>query len=213
MYKAIIFDMDGVIIDSEPLWEKSEKILLNSFGLSYNPVYRDKILGLNQNDSANLLRDTFNLDKTLDEIIDERLKILLRLYKDELKLINGIENLIIDSHDYKLKVGLASSSPMKIINFVLNKFGLNKYFDAVISGECTENGKPHPDIYLEASKQLEVTPSECIAVEDSINGTISAKNAGMYCIAVPDPRLNIKDYQKADLIVKSLTAIKIAELI
>ncbi|MGI9533569.1 MAG: HAD family hydrolase [Thermodesulfobacteriota bacterium] len=213
MFKAIIFDMDGVIINSEPLWEKSEKILMNNFGLAYNSDYRDKILGLNQTDSACLLRDTFNINKTVNEIIDERLKILLRLYEDELTLINGIEKLISDSLKKRLKVGLASSSPMRIIEFVLNKFEIKKYFHSVVSGECTINGKPHPDIYIKASKQLGIDPGECIAVEDSINGTISAKNAGMYCIAIPDTRLLINEYKIADLIVNRLSDIKIDDLI
>ena len=103
--------MDGVIIDSEPLWEKSEKILMNNIGIEYNPSYRENIIGLNQSDSACLLRDTFNLKISVPEIIDKRLKILLKLYKKELKLIDGIEKIISEAEMKNLKIGLASSSP------------------------------------------------------------------------------------------------------
>ena len=204
--------MDGVIIDSEPLWEKSEKILMNNIGLEYNPVYRDKILGLNQNDSAQLLKDTFNLNRSIQEIIDERLKVLLKLYDSELKLVDGINKVISDSEKKGLKIGLASSSPMRVIDFVLNKFAIRRHFHSVVSGECTANGKPEPDIYLEASRQLGTEPGKCIAVEDSINGVISAKNAGMYCIAVPDPRLDTEKYSRADLIVFQISELRLDDI-
>jgi len=213
MFKAIIFDMDGVIIDSEPLWEKSEKILLRKFDLEYNPVYREKILGLNQIDSAGLLRDTFNLEITVQEIIDERLKILIDLYRNELNLIDGIEKIISDSKKKNLKVGLASSSPMYVVEFVLEFFDIKKYFNTIVSGDCTTNGKPEPDIYLEAASQLEIDPRDCIAVEDSINGVKAAMKAGMYCIAIPDKRIRTDKYQIADLILRDLSEIILDDII
>ena len=213
IFKAIVFDMDGVIVDSEPLWEKSERIFMHNMGLEYNPLYRDKILGLNQKDSALLLRDTFNLKISIGEIIEERLKILLQLYKNELKLIDGIEKILSESLNENLKVGLASSSPMNIIEFVLNKFEIKKYFHSLVSGECTENGKPDPDIYIEAAKRLGTEPEKCIAVEDSINGVISAKNAGMYCVAVPDKRLPLDGYRLADVIVDNISEISLGNLV
>ena len=211
MFKAIIFDMDGVVIDSEPLWEKSEKILIGNYGMDYKTDYRDKILGLNQSDSARLMKETFNLELTIQEIIQKRLEILLSLYKNELKLIDGIEKILYESSK-NFKVGLASSSPREIIDFVLDKFEINKYFQSVVSGDCTNNGKPDPDIYLEAAKQLKTKPENCIAIEDSINGVLSAKNAGMYCIAIPDKRLERKKYKMADLIVDNISEIRIDEI-
>ncbi|MGI9534635.1 MAG: HAD family hydrolase [Thermodesulfobacteriota bacterium] len=211
MYNAIIFDMDGVIIDSEPLWEQSEKILINNYGMDYKTDYRDKILGLNQSDSARLIRETFNLKLTIQEIIQKRLDILLSLYNKELKLIDGIEK-ILDESTKNFKVGLASSSPKNIIEFVLDKFEISKYFQSVVSGDCTKNGKPEPDIYLEAAKQLRTKPENCIVVEDSINGVLAAKNAGMYCIAIPDKKLEREKYEMADLIVDNFFEIRIDEI-
>jgi len=103
-----------------------------------------------------------------------------------------------------LKVALASSSPLKVIKFVLDKFDINKYFDLVVSGDMVEHGKPSPDIYNYAAKSLGLECDECVVIEDSINGVISAKSAGMYCIAVPDKRLNPDGFKKADLIMSNL---------
>ncbi len=199
--------MDGVLIDSEPLWEKTEKILMTRRGIIYKPTYRDKILGLNQKDSAILLKDEFSLKESVNEIIEERIQILLRIYEHELNLMYGVIKLLRELNNMELKIALASSSPMKVINYVLNKFSLNEYFNTVVSGECTENGKPAPDIYFEAASRLKEAPLNCIAIEDSVNGVLSSKNAGMYCIAIPDKRVNIEKYKIADLVLNDISEI------
>lgn len=204
MIKAVIFDMDGVMIDSEPLWEKTERVLLARRSIDYSPEYRDQIVGLNQNDSGKLLVETFNLKESVSEIISERVEILTAIYEEELELVPGLIPLLGDlrANDYPLAV--ASSSPLRVINFVLDMFSLHDYFSAVVSGECTENGKPHPDIYLHTADRLGVEPRECVAIEDSINGVKSAKAAGMLCIAVPDKRLSQEQFRTADLIINSI---------
>jgi HAD superfamily hydrolase (TIGR01509 family) len=207
MIKAVIFDMDGVMIDSEPLWEKTERILLGRRSIEYSPDYRDRIVGLNQNDSGRLLIDTFRLEESVEEIIAERVTILTSIYEKELETVEGLFPLLdsLTSSNYLLAV--ASSSPLRVIKYVLDMFSLNEYFSAVVSGECTDNGKPHPDIYLETARLLGVAPEECIAIEDSINGVLSAKASGMHCIAVPDKRLTPDRFENADLIFRSLNQI------
>jgi len=207
MIKAVIFDMDGVMIDSEPLWEKTERILLAKRNIEYTPVYRDRIVGLNQNDSGRLLIETFELEEEVEDIISERVEILTEIYEEELEVVAELIPLLDDLRDANFKLAVASSSPLRVINFVLDMFLLHEYFPIVVSGECTERGKPHPDIYLHTAKKLEVTSSECVAIEDSINGVKSAKSAGMYCIAVPDKRLSQTEFQNADLIVSNLKRI------
>ena len=188
MIKAVIFDMDGVMIDSEPLWEKTEKIMMARKGLVYNPVYREKIVGLGQKESAILLKKTFSLNEDIEDIIDQRISVLLDIYDRELSLVTGLTELLDSVSKSALKVALASSSPLKFIEFVLGKFDLNKYFNLVISGDMVEHGKPSPDIYNYTAESLGLECDECVVIEDSINGVISAKSAGMYCIAVPDKR-------------------------
>ncbi len=207
MIKAVIFDMDGVMIDSEPLWEKTERILLARRDIEYSPTYRDQIVGLNQNDSGRLLINTFELEETVEDIISERVEILTAIYEEELEVVLDLIPLLDNLRDSKFKLAVASSSPLRVINFVLDMFSLQEYFPVVVSGECTENGKPHPDIYLHTASRLEVKPTECAAIEDSINGVKSAKAAGMYCIAVPDKRLSQMEFQNADIIVPNLNSI------
>ncbi|MGH7900519.1 MAG: HAD family hydrolase [Thermodesulfobacteriota bacterium] len=207
MIKAVIFDMDGVIINSEPLWEKTERILLSRRDIEYNPTYRDKIVGLNQNDSASLLKDTFKLPESIQALIDERVGILISIYEKELGLIPGVFSLASELKETGFLLALASSSPYKVVEFVIDKFSLNKCFQVVVSGDMIELGKPNPDIYLYAAKTLRVNPNECVAIEDSINGVKSAKSAGLFCIAIPDKRLTQKDFQIADLVVDSLNSI------
>lgn len=212
MIKAVIFDMDGVMIDSEPLWEKTEKIMMANRGLVYTPVYREKIVGLGQKDSAILLKDTFGLEDETEEIINSRISILLDIYDEELELVSGLESLLESLSDSPLKVALASSSPIRVINFVLDKFELGKYFDPVVSGDMVENGKPNPDIYLHTAGLMGLNPTECVVIEDSINGVVSAKAADMNCIAVPDKRLDPSGFKKADVIMDELEMVKLEAL-
>ena len=204
MIKAVIFDMDGVMINSEPLWEKTERKLLARRGIDYSPDYRDKIVGLNQKDSGRLLVDTFELDETVEDIINERVDILTEIYKKELETVEPLVPLLNELRNEGVPLAVASSSPMRLIKFVLEMFSLEDYFEVLVSGECTENGKPHPDIYLEAARLLGVEPSECLAIEDSINGVLSAKAAGMVCVAVPDKRLTPDRFKDADFIYPEL---------
>ncbi len=204
MIRVVIFDMDGVMIDSEPLWEKTEKIMMARKGLVYNPVYREKIVGLGQKESAVLLKKTFSLNENIEDIIDQRISVLIDIYDEKLSLVRGLTELLDSVSKSSLKVALASSSPLKVIEFVLGKFDLNNYFDLVVSGDMVEHGKPSPDIYNYTAERLGLECDECVVIEDSINGVISAKSASMYCIAIPDKRLNPNGFKKADIIMSNL---------
>ncbi|NIS09317.1 MAG: HAD family phosphatase [Candidatus Dadabacteria bacterium] len=212
MIKAVIFDMDGVMIDSEPLWEKTEKIMMARKGITYTPAYREKIVGLGQKDSAILLKNTFGLEDETEEIVNSRISILLDIYDKELELVSGLELLLDSLSKSPLQVALASSSPIRVINFVLDNFELSKYFDPVVSGDMVENGKPNPDIYLHTAGLMSLSPPECVVIEDSINGVVSAKAAGMYCIAVPDKRLEPNGFKKADVIIDDLEMVNLEAL-
>lgn len=207
MFEAVIFDMDGVIIDSEPLWEKTERLLLRNKGIEYDVNYRDKILGLNQKDSAALLKKEFGLHESIDEIIETRLDILLNIYENELRLKKDVLNLLEILNRKRTLTALASSSPKKVVDYVLKKFGLSKYFKTVTSGDCVCNGKPDPEIYISTALKLSVDTQKCIAIEDSLNGVRAAKSSGMYCIAVPDTRIDISQFNIANEIVQDISSL------
>ncbi len=212
MIKAVIFDMDGVMVDSEYLWERAETILLSRRNIEYNDQYRDQIVGLNQNDSGKLLIETFSLNESIEKVISERIDILFELYDNQLKLNTGLINLLEKLKINNFLLAVASSSPKKVVRYVVDKFKLSNYFHAIISGDNAAEGKPHPEIYLKTAQELSTAPKSCVAIEDSINGLISAKEAGMYCIAVPDKRLSQNLFKKADIILCSLDEITISTI-
>lgn len=212
MIKAVIFDMDGVMVDSEYLWERAETILLSRRNIEYNAQYRDQIVGLNQNDSGKLLIETFSLNESIEKVISERIDILFELYDNQLKLNTGLINLLEKLKINNFLLAVASSSPKKVVRYVVDKFKLSNYFHAIISGDNAAEGKPHPEIYLKTAQELSTAPKSCVAIEDSINGLISAKEAGMYCIAVPDKRLSQNLFKKADIILCSLDEITISTI-
>ena len=218
LIKAVIFDMDGVLIDSERLWEKSESLLLERNGLGTNADYRErhrkKIMGLDQKDSVKLLKEFFGLPQPFEEILEERIRILLELYETQLvSLADGVRELLDAlNRERDIRTALASASPMRVIEFVLGKFSLENSFEAVTSGECVERGKPRPDIYLETARRLGTSPARCVAIEDSVNGILSASNAGMRCIAVPDPRIPESEYPPADMVRRSVSEIRLEDI-
>jgi len=212
MIKAIIFDMDGVMVDSEHLWERAETILLSRRNIKYNAQYRDQIVGLNQHDSGKLLIKTFSLNESIEKVVSERIDILFELYDNQLKLNTGLIKLLEKLKKNNFLLAVASSSPNKVVSYVVDKFKLSNYFHAIISGDNAAEGKPHPEIYLKTAQKLSTAPKSCVAIEDSINGLISAKEAGMYCIAVPDKRLSQNLFKKADIILCSLDEITISTI-
>ncbi len=203
--KAVIFDMDGVLIESEPLWEAAEITLLKSRGIEYDPLFREKVIGLNQIDSSKLIIREFGVKNcSPEEMIRQRIEILLGIYDKKLTMFEGSKALVEKIRESGFKTALASSSPMEVITYVLERFSLTKLFDAVVSGSCIQNGKPAPDIYLLAAEQLGVQPPECAAVEDSPIGVKSAVSAGMFCIGVPDKRLKAEEFEICDVICENI---------
>ena len=162
--------MDGVIIDSEPLWERSESIMLKQKGFagnnSYRKEYRKKIMGLNQKDSVRLLKETFGLDESPEEILRTRLEILLELYEKELRLVDGIPEIlkILDSEKH-VKTALASGSPMKVIEFVLNKFSLADTFRIKVSGTAWEKENLTPTYILRPQDVSVLIPENALRLK------------------------------------------------
>lgn len=215
MIKAILFDMDGVIINSEHLHFKAESSVLNEAG-SKKITHEDieKYTGMTFKDIAAGILKKDKDDPIIEKLIKKKFDILIPMCEKELKTFPEIPEKI-KEFSKEFSLALASSSVIFFIEFVLNKFNLKKYFKVIISGADDEikNGKPAPDIFLKAAEKLNVKPEECVVIEDAINGVKAAKAAGMKCIAVTNSfSMETLKKAKADLIVKTLKEVTVDKI-
>lgn len=209
---AIIFDMDGVIIDSVGLYIDVEKKFFQAHGQEYNDEMFIPMMGLNMEKSSQIIKEKLNLDWDLPKITMVREK-LVRQRLPEISLFAGYTELMQNIIKRGYPRALASASSADHINLIVNNFKLREHFGAIVSADDVANSKPAPDIFLEAAKRLRVKPQKCIVLEDSIIGVTAAKAAGMKCVAVPSPYLkNWPNAPQADLHNKHLKDITVADL-
>ncbi|MDZ4765596.1 MAG: HAD family phosphatase [Chloroflexota bacterium] len=184
--EAIIFDMDGVIVDSEDYWHASRIEYAESLGKTWKMDDQRAVMGRNTIEWAQIMQDRLALDFSLDDIMrDVKARIIAKL-EARLPLLPGaVEAIKLAATAYP--VALASGSPTAAIQTVMRLTELDKIFKVMVFGDDIERGKPHPDIYFEAAKRLNVAPERCVGIEDSGNGVRSLHAAGMITIAVPSP--------------------------
>lgn len=208
--KAVIFDMDGVIIDSEPIHLEVDMKTLKELGCDISEEELGKYVGTTNEYMFEDLKRAYNISESIEEIIDKKVKMTKdKIINSDLEPIIGIKELLIDLKNKNILTAIASSSPRDFIDLVISKFKLQNYFTYIISGEEVQNGKPAPDIYIEAAKKLGVLSKECIVIEDSKNGVLASKSAGMKCIGFQNVNSGNQDLSKADVVVKSIPEIKI----
>ena len=205
MFKAIIFDMDGVIADSEPLHLRAENITLAPYGIQITEEDCREFRGR----SAKLLLENlitkYSLDVNLEEIFLVHKKILLQLYSKEVNPIKGSLQLLRWFKEQKYRLALASSSNTQLVSSVIKKFKIQAMFDTIVSGSEVNNFKPAPDIFLEAASHLSLHPEKSLVIEDSTAGVKAAKSAGMFCIGFRSPHTPNQDLSRADVIIDDLT--------
>jgi len=188
MIEAIIFDMDGVLIDSEPFWQESEIEAFGRVGLRLTREMCTQTMGLRVDEVVDYWHRRHGWDGCSSAELEEAIigGVVERIVsKGEAK--EGVEHALHFFRSHNLKVALASSSAYRLIRAATERFGLADKFDCVYSAEEEEYGKPHPGVYLTTARRLGVGPSACLAVEDSFNGVLAAKAARMKCVAVPEP--------------------------
>ncbi|OOC61900.1 HAD family hydrolase [Paenibacillus ihbetae] len=208
MIQAFIFDMDGVIIDSEPLHFEVDIQVMKDFGASITQEQLEKYVGMTNPEMWKLIREEYQLQRTVSEIIDYQLSNKIKiLTAREMEPIDGIRELLADLKAGGIPVGIASSSPPVFIKAVLDKFGLLDAFNCIVSGEEVERGKPAPDVYLKAAELLGVEPASCMVLEDARHGIAAAKAAGMQCIGFVNPNSGNQDLSAADYVVRSIAEV------
>ncbi len=183
--KAVIFDMDGVIIDSEQHWKKQELNLFGELLGKWTKGSQHDITGLNVKDTYEILITKYGLPITYEEYIGRVKNIALDVYNNKANLLNGLINLLKELKKNNIPIALASSSLREWIEIIMDRFNIRQYFDVIVSAEeINAPGKPAPDIYLITAEKLGIKPKNCIVFEDSTHGATAASKAGMYCIGL-----------------------------
>ncbi|API90068.1 haloacid dehalogenase [Marinilactibacillus sp. 15R] len=210
---TIIFDMDGVLIDSEYTYFESKTNILNDAGYDVGVSYQYQFMGTTYNYMLQTMKDELKLPLEVEDYIKEmnqRRKDIVE--KDGVKPIKNIQKLIKRLYKSEFRMAVASSSPKIDIEFAIKSLDLNQYFEFLVSGEEVENSKPEPDIFLYAASLLEVCPNECIVFEDTKNGSKAVKAANMYTIGFANPDYPKQDLSIADEIITDFSEVNIQEL-
>ncbi|MFY0591932.1 HAD family hydrolase [Roseivirga sp.] len=209
MLRAIIFDMDGVIIDSEPLHQKAYFAMFKEVGISVSDVLYDTLRGKSTINVCRELINLFNLDRSAEDMVAIKRSHFDVIFNTDksFDLISGVRNLIDDYHQNGLTLVLASSASMPTIDRIFDRFDLNRYFKAKLSGADLKASKPHPEIFLKATEATGFGPEECLVIEDATNGIEAAKGAGLFCIGFESIHSKNQDYRKADLVINDFEAI------
>jgi HAD superfamily hydrolase (TIGR01509 family) len=182
---AIVFDLDGVIVDSEELWDEVRESLARERGGSWSEQAQADMMGMSSTEWSRYMHDVIGLPEEPEEISREVVERMLERYAERLPLIDGAVAAV-EELASSWPLAVASSSNRRLIDRVLEVSGLAPCFQVTVSSEEVARGKPAPDVYLEAARRLGVEPTRCVAIEDSASGIRSAHTAGMHVVAIPN---------------------------
>lgn len=212
--KAVLFDMDGVIVDTEPLHRKAYFKTFNQLGIDVSEELYTSFTGASTKRVCDTLIEHFDLKQTFEEIA----KIKRDYFKDyfdndeEFDLISGVKELIQHYYENGITLILASSATMTTIDMVFEKFELEKYFSGKISGADLKESKPHPEVFLLAAEMAGQPVENCMVIEDSTNGILAAHRAKIFCAAYRSPHSKNQDYTLADTVVSDYEDLQIDKI-
>ena len=190
--KAVIFDLDGTLIDSMWVWNEVDRKYLDKFQISVPDGLHEAIEGMSFTEGARYFKERFDIEDSIEEIMKEWNRMAFQVYVEEVPMKPGAYNFVKKIRKAGLKTAIATSNSTHLVETVLNVHGLLEDFDAIVTADDIPEGKPDPHIYLEAASRIQIPPRECLVFEDISMGILAGQRAGMETCAVKD---NFSDYQ------------------
>ena len=212
--KAVLFDLDGTLVDSMWMWEAIDIEYLGSRGISLPEGLQNRIEGMSFSETAAYFKETFQLTDTTEQIKAEWNRMAWEKYKHEVPLKEGAMEFLACLKRHHIKTGIATSNSRELAQLVIGQLGITRYLDAVHTSCEVSKGKPSPDIYLLSAADLKIRPSECLVFEDILPGIEAGRNAGMRVCAVYDAYSADTDHEKrmaADYYIRSFKEIRVPE--
>jgi len=207
--RAVIFDLDGILADSEPWWNEIDSKLLAEYGVIYRGEYHREVLGVSYRLAVEFYKKAFGLSASIEELMRRRGEIATEFFANRVGLFPSTKRTLERLRDMKVRLAIATSSVSASARPFLDRHGLTPFFDGIVTGDEIERGKPDPDIYLRAAKKLGIGADACLVIEDALSGIAAGKAAGMRVAAIPDRRfVDARDYEKeADYMLGNLSEI------
>jgi len=208
-FRAVIFDLDGVLADSERWWNKIDKKLLAQYGVTYRGEHHRNVLGVSYRLAVEFYKKAFGLSVSTEEMMRRRAEIAIEFFANRVGLFPSAKQALEALRQMNLRLAVATSSISASARPFLERHKLTPFFDVIVTGDEIERGKPHPDIYMRAAEKLGLAPDACLVIEDALSGIAAAKAAQMRVAAIPDTRfVNPREYQKkADYVLGGLSEI------
>lgn len=210
---AIIFDMDGVIVDSEPLHLKAKQMVFEMQDIEFDESHNKQYLGRKDLGMFNDMIHRYNLKIAPEKLVMAKDAILCQLLIDKSLPRPGVLETLLDARRTGLPLAIASSGNSAAVHLVLEIFGIKHFFSRIVTGDDVKNGKPDPEVYLKTAELIGIDPQFCLAIEDTAHGITAANRAGMISCSVPCPSTAHEDHKHADLRLDSLQKLDIQKLI
>src|SRR5438445_4777236 len=206
---AVIFDLDGVLADSEPWWNEIDAKLLAEHGVNYRGEYHREVLGVSYPLAIEFYKRKFRISASAEEMMRRRGEIAMEFFANRVGLFLNAKSVLEELHKINVRLALATSSVSTSARPFLDRHQLTKLFDVIITGDEIERGKPEPDIYLRTAEKLGIAAATCLVIEDSLSGIAAGKAAHMRVAAIPDRRfVDPREYEKeADYVLNNLSEI------
>jgi len=209
LFHGVIFDLDGVLADSEPWWNQIDTKLLAEHGVNYRGEHHRNVLGVSYRIAVEFYKDAFKISASVEELMRRRGEIAADFFANRVGLFPPAKATLEQLHEMRLRLAVATSSVAASARPFLERTGIRSFFGVIVTGDEVQRGKPDPDIYLRTANRLGIVPEACLVIEDALAGVAAAKAAKMRVAAIPDRRfVDPRAYEKeANYVLKSLSEI------